>query len=131
MPFSLRYDPEAECVLAVIEGRADARMAREFTRELVSLFRKTGCKRLLNDMRLASLEMSILEIDDIPAMSSEAGIDETCSGAILVSGDDEKFSFLQATCNIRHQYLKIFTDYDEAREWLMKRKKNSQLELSV
>jgi hypothetical protein len=131
MPYTLKYDPEMECVVATFEGQVDSRMAEEFTLEMARVFEENDCKCLLADMRHGLLAMSILELDDLPLLGPAIGIGEGCSAAIVVNGDSEKFSFLQATCNIRQQNVRVFTDCEEAREWLLTRKQDSRPELSV
>jgi hypothetical protein len=131
MAYEVTYNPDEDCVYARIEGEVDLAMARWYAQEIIKHLSAHHCLRLLNDMRTASLEMSTVDIYDLPAWIEErleeAGVSRHCKRALLVAIDFNDYAFYE-TVSRNHGHLLevfadskitgIFRDIAMAREWL-------------
>jgi hypothetical protein len=127
MPFSVRYDPESDCVFASIEGEIDLQTAKEFGEAVVEQTAAHNCRRLLNDLRKAKVKLSTLEIYDLPALIEKVGLDRRCKRALVVSRDFEDYIFFRNVSSHSGHIVEIFGDSDKfsifrtpdrAKKWL-------------
>ncbi len=118
MPYTLTYDPEADCIMAAIAGDYDLAVVKEFLEAMAALAKKKHCNRVLTDLRTAKPRLSVLEIDDLPRFAVEAGLDISMRRALVVAADFDDYAFYRASSAIRGQNVRIFKDIDAAKEWL-------------
>ncbi len=119
MPYNISSDPEAHCVFAIFEGTVDIVGIQRVAVEFVKASSRHDCLALLIDMREAKLTMSILEIYKIPQIMVIAGVDPRCKRAVVASQITEDYRFFETVSVNSGQILKIFTDFDSAKRWLM------------
>jgi hypothetical protein len=127
MPYSIRYDPECDCLFASMEGDIDMQTLTEFGKEVGKLISEHGCKRILNDVRKIKIKLSTLEIYNLPKFVESLGIDRSVKRAVIVSQDFDQLRFFETVSRNVGQLLELFTDTDkpsmfrsaeEARDWL-------------
>lgn len=131
MAYEVTYNPDEDCVCARIEGGVDLAMAQQYAKEIIRQLSAHHCLRLLNDMRAASLEMSTVDIYDLPAWIEErleeAGVSRFCKRALLVSMDFNDFEFYETVSRNHGHLLEVFADPEKtyifrdiakAYEWL-------------
>lgn len=118
MPYALSYDPEADCIFGSIEGDFDQAVVREYLREMAALAKEKQCRRTLTDLRDAKANLSVLEIDDLPAFAAEIGFDHSVRRALVIAADFDDYSFYRASSSIHGQNVRIFRDMDSAKAWL-------------
>jgi hypothetical protein len=94
---------------------------KKLTEEVLSIGRRYGFSRFLIDHRDGMLNLSILEIDDIPKMFKEIGLCPSDKIAILYNADSphsSAFIFFQNVSQLASLQVKIFTDKEQALCWL-------------
>ncbi|OHB62938.1 MAG: hypothetical protein A2Y76_11685 [Planctomycetes bacterium RBG_13_60_9] len=125
------YNADEDCVHASIKGVVDLAMAQQYAKDIIKQLRAHNCLRLLNDMRKASIKLSMVDIYDLPAWiedrMEEAGVNRSCKRALLVSRDFRDYKFFE-TVSRNHGHLMevfadsrqtgIFRDVAKANEWL-------------
>jgi len=118
MNYKLSYDENNKLIIGRIEGIVDAKLVKKMAVDLAALLQKHKCNKVLNDLRKASLTKSIFDIYNIPRIVDDSGVPLSSKRALVVKEKNSDFKFLEtASVNIGHQ-LKIFTDFDDAVEWL-------------
>ncbi|MHC4532978.1 MAG: hypothetical protein ACYS6K_03410 [Planctomycetota bacterium] len=127
MSFNVYYDSERNCVFVSIEGDFDMEQAKELAQEAVKQATAHNCKRLLNDLRKANVKLSTIEIYDLPAYISDAGLDRLCKRALIVSQDFDDYKFFENVSSNQGHLVEVFADsdefsifrnVDEAQDWL-------------
>lgn len=61
MSHTLYYDTTNDCIVLTVEGIVTLARIREIAPEVGAMCEKTGCRRLLNDMRTATLAISLID----------------------------------------------------------------------
>ena len=121
MEWSVYYLEEDGLVFAKISGLINWDKNKELSEEILSTGRKYGSSRFLIDHRDGTLSLSILEIDDIPKMFKEVGLCPSDRMAILYKPDSfhsSEFVFFQNVSQLASLQIKIFTDKEQALDWL-------------
>ena len=127
MAYKVVYDPDEDCVFGSITGDVDLEMVQRYAREIIKQLSAHNCLRFLNDMREASLQMSTVDLYDLPAWIEEAGVDPSCRRALLVSRDFNDYEFYETVSRNHGHIVAVFTDasktgifHDTAKacEWL-------------
>jgi hypothetical protein len=129
--YEVVYNAHEDCVHARIEGIVDLDVAHEYARAIIEQLSAHHCLRLLNDMRKASVRVSIVDIYDLPAwieeVLKEAGVSRTCKRALIVARDFQDYKFFETVSRNHGHLLEVFTDANatgifrnrsEARAWL-------------
>jgi hypothetical protein len=131
MAYEVIYDPNKDCVYARIEGDVDLAMAHRYAREIIKQLSAHRCLRLLNDMRHASIQLSTVDIYDLPAWieeaAREAGVSRACRRALVVARDFSEYQFFETVSRNHGHLLEVFADSEstgifrdmaKASEWL-------------
>jgi len=118
MPFTINYDPQDRCVLGKITGPIEPNIVREFTGQVAELVTKTGCDRVLNDLREAEVQLTTTQILAIPESLTAVGMPSWVKRAIVFQGEPDDYAFFETVSLNRGQIVRVFTDYAAAREWL-------------
>ncbi len=118
IPYDVYYDEKHDCIIGSFVGLMDFSALKKYLTEIVRIALKHKCKQFYNDLRNAELYFAIINIYKIPAMLLAAGIDQSWKIAGLVSKNSMKFQFLGMVASQKGFQVKIFTDPDEATNWL-------------
>jgi hypothetical protein len=121
MDWSVYYLEQDGLVFAKTSGLINWDKNKRLNEELLSIGRKYGSGRFLIDHRDGTLNLSILEIDNIPKMFKEIGLCPRDMMAILYNADSSRsseFVFFQNVSLLASLQVKIFTDKEQALDWL-------------
>jgi hypothetical protein len=131
MAYQVTYSPDEDCVHARIEGVVNLATARRYAKEIIKRLSAHHCRRLLNDMRNASIKLSTADIYDLPAWIEEAceavGVTRYSKRALLVSRDFNDYEFYETVSRNHGHLLEVFADSEKtgifreiaaARAWL-------------
>ncbi len=114
MAYKVLYNPDEDCVHASIEGGVDLALAQRYAQEIIRQLRAHNCLRLRNDMRRASLELSTIDLYDLPAWIEErleeAGVSRACKRALLVARDFRDYAFYETVSRNHGHLLEVFAD---------------------
>jgi hypothetical protein len=109
----------------------DLDTAHRYAQEIIEQLSAHNCLRFLNDMRQASIQLSTLDIYDLPAwiegVMQEAGVSRACKRALVVASDFNEYKFFETVSRNHGHLVEVFTDSDatgifrdetKACEWL-------------
>lgn len=119
MSYELAYDPDKEIIYGRLYGYIDADVIMQVAIELAQLIVRHECYRFLNDAREATLTQSMRDVTLMPDIMAIAGVHMQCKRAFVVREVSTETDFLQGIADISGHNLRVFTDIDEANEWLM------------
>jgi hypothetical protein len=121
MDWSVYYLEQDGLVFAKTTSIINWDKNKKLSEEALSTGRKYGSSRFLIDHRDGTLNLSILEIDDIPKMFKEIGLCPSDKMAILYKPDSShssEFIFFQNVSLLSSLQVKVFTDKEQALYWL-------------
>ncbi len=118
MPYSLSYDRDCDCVVVVFENRVDLNVIREAAPKVARLCEETGCRRILNDMSNAIIDISIAQIPESPRIMDESQIARATKRALVLPRGFSEAHFLETVTRNRGHNLRVFFDVKKARAWL-------------
>ena len=119
MKYKIDYNSVKKYVTADIEGDIELEPLKQFISDSAEVLKKHNCQRILHDLRSASVNMTIIEIDEVPILVTQFGINESLKRALVISDDFKKYNFFESTSRSKRQNVKIFTSYSEAEKWLL------------
>ena len=119
MTIRVVYDSEMGCLLTSVTGRLDKEVALALLSEVGRVAVENQCTRVLSDLREAKIVASTAEIYRIAKLLGNTQITKEVKRAVVVSRDEEDYAFWETVCfNQGYQKVKIFRDYDEAKQWI-------------
>ena len=118
MPHEIKYDADTECLMCRMFGEFHTSELPKFASEVVALLNKHSCARILSDLREADLCLSTLDLYAIPGLVTKAGVKQNVKRAIVFSKDVKDYRLLETVSHNRGQFVRVFTDFDEARTWI-------------
>lgn len=120
VPIEVTYDREADCVRTKIVGRLDNTVVSAFFAEVGRVSAENRCSRILSDLREARIAASTMDIYEEVQKPEHSGIPRSHRRAIVISRDMRDYRFWETTCRNRGFLgVRIFTNYDEAADWLL------------
>ena len=119
MPYKVTYEKEGDYISIIVEGDFALSTLKDLAEDVAKAIEQHGCKRILNDMRLAKLTKGIIDIYNMPKTASTSGIDTRCKRALVVSEQSSDFHFLETVFLNQGHNVKMFTDIEEAMNWLL------------
>jgi hypothetical protein len=123
MSHELLYDSDDDCVILRVKGRVTMALVRELAPQVATLFEENSCRRLLNDMSAATIDMSVADLYGSPEVMDESGVMRGTRRALVVSPDFDDDRFLENVSRNRGHNLMIFKSVDEAKVWLLEEQK--------
>jgi len=121
MDWTINYLKEAGIVSAKASGVMDWDEHKKFAEELYPLAKKHGVHKFLIDFRLMQPKFTILQIDDLPNMLREIGVEPGFKIASVydpASPHSHEFRFFNNVATLLSIRVKQFEDPDEALAWL-------------
>lgn len=115
---SVAYNSEWGCVVNTITGPIAQEDAERSIQQVSALCTEHGCKRILNDIRLAQNKLSVAELYHLPKKAVGPGLDRTCKRAILVQEMFADARFYEDAASNAGIRVKVFDSLDNALQWL-------------
>ena len=115
---SLSYDRERGCVHVVFTGTVDLLAIQQVAPKVARLCEETGCRRILNDMSRARVDVSATDAYASPEIMDKAHVSRSFRRALVVPADFAEARFLETASRNRGHNLKVFFSAEEARAWL-------------
>ena len=119
MPFDIQYDSDKECVFVIFTGSISMSLVRKYITELLPVLEKTGCRRLLSDCTHAEIKLSSREIMQFPKLAAASPLTARLKRAVLSVPGTSGYELYETISKVMGQPLRVFTDREEAMEWLM------------
>jgi hypothetical protein len=121
MKWKIECAEDQKIIMVKTSGLMSLDDKKKLCEEMLAAGRKKNIKAFLVDLKETSLGLSILEIDSLPDIFRKIGFDIKDKVAILVNSDSSNnplFSFLQDVFTLSELRVQVFTDIEEAAEWL-------------
>lgn len=115
---NVAYSPEHDCLICTIAGDLNLEKVGDCVKQITEEAKKNNCKCLLNDLRRANLDLSIVDLYMTAEKVISKELDRSWRRAIVVDVDSEKAEFYETTAHNRGLSIRIFNDIDEALKWL-------------
>jgi hypothetical protein len=133
MPYTIFYNQEAHRVETKVTGTVTFDEFKVGVYELEKICSENDCFLCLTDYREARLGLSTFEIYSLPKkiadILSEVGGSSVHKfrRAVVVSKNDPDFSFYETVCINSGQYIKLFENIEDAKQWLSEQQKRPNL----
>ena len=126
MPHVMIYNTELHIIETNYQGMISFNEIIGTFSEALQLIRDVNCYLTLGDYRNANVNISTLEIHQLPGiistMSTQTGISPfKLKRAFVVSKNLDDFHFFENVTRNNGQLAKIFQDVDEAKKWLLQK----------
>jgi hypothetical protein len=128
MEWTIDYVEAEDVVLVKTYGVITLDGIKQMCEDIVSFARKYNTHKIFVDNCDLKSSLPLLQVDGIPEMLKEIGFVPEDEIAVLYDeGRENKYKFFQSVSNIASLNLQIFTNWDEAMEWL----KSAKLQQSM
>ena len=117
MPYKIKYDADTKCMMCRMFGQLHSSDLPGFASESSAFLKQHNCGLILNDLREVDLHLSTIDLYNIPKLVAGAGIKHNTKRAIVFSKDAEDYQFLETVSVNCEQFVRVFTDFDEALTW--------------
>jgi len=114
------YIEDQRVVLCRTFGHYELMNGVELLKELVLWLKKNNCKKCLVDHSAATVSMSTTVSYSRPNEFKNLGFNNTSSGAIVFKELTQECYFYEDVCQNRGWNVKVFDNYNEAMDWLIK-----------
>lgn len=126
MTHTVTHNPALGVIETVAQGNLTSSEAKEIISEITQIAVEKDCFLCLRDYRKATIEMSTLEIYDIPKTLSgivtSFGVRPSMfKRAIIAEKSLIDYQFFETATLNMGQYIKLFQDIDEAKKWLFEK----------
>ncbi len=124
MPHTVIYNPELRIIETKLIGDMTLGEVDELLAKIAKIAKEKECLLILNDFREVSQKLSILQIyqlpDRIKNIFTSFGVNVSlCKRANVVTNDLDDYVFHENVMVNRGQIEKTFTDFDQAKRWLI------------
>ena len=121
MSHTIVYNSEEHIIELKVLGRLTMGEIREIIPQMVSTIKEKDCFSIVSDYREAELNLSTIDIYEVPKMISIA-LGEfdgfRLKRALVVTKDLKDFHFFDTVSFNQGQNVKLFQDIVEAKKWL-------------
>ena len=123
MPYTVIYNSEERIIQIKVQGDFSINVAKAMITEAAQVAKAQNCFLILNDMREARLNLSMLEIYQMPKTITDIftalELDvHKFKRALVATNGLKAYSFFETVTLNRSQPVKYFLDLDEAKKWL-------------
>jgi len=115
----VEYQEANNYILVKVEGELNLFTIKEMAANVAQLAKTHTCFSVLNDLRDARPTKGALDIFNMPKTAKNAGVDITFKRALVVGDKAEDFHFLETVFINQGHQVKMFTDLQAAKEWLI------------
>jgi hypothetical protein len=125
MEWTTDYREKDKIVCVKTSGLMDWGHHKKFCEELFPFARRHGSHRFLVDHQDIKVTFSLLQLDDLPKLLKEVGLEPEDKIAVLYNpswNNNSNFSFFKNLTIIGSLQLQFFTDNDVAIAWLKSEK---------
>lgn len=119
MTYTLDYDTERHIITGKMWGNIDASVVKQMAADLLPLMQMHNCYRVLNDLRYASISSETIQIYNMPRSVASVKVPAKTKRALVLREVTDDFLFLETASINAGQRLKLFTDLESARAWLL------------
>lgn len=115
---SVCYDTENDCIVGNLVGEVTMKTLMTYVTTISEACEENNCKRFLNDISKSELKLSTVELYYLPRMAVKGAFNHSWKRAILLNERNRDVDFYEITAINQSLNIKVFTDRDEAIEWL-------------
>lgn len=125
MPFKVEFDPIENLIIARALGKTNITSLIQMLKEIIILAKQVHCFRILTRLDEADLQVDTMEFYFLPNTISktikEHGLAEYNFKRAFVGAENQKLLHFYETVTLNSGFhTKMFSDIEEAKEWLRK-----------
>ena len=126
MPHTIIYNSEERVIEIKVQGDLSLNEVKEIMTEAAQAAKAQNFFLVLNDMREAKPNLSMLEIYQLPKILTDIFASFELNAyklkrALVAANDLKDYSFFETVSLNRSQHVKYFLDMDEASKWLFEK----------
>jgi hypothetical protein len=126
MTHRVAYNPELGVIETIAQGTLTLSEAKEIISEIAYIAIEKNCFLCLSDYREATMDMSTLQIHDVPKVLSKLvtslGLHPSqFRRAIVAEKGFQDYHFFETVTLNAAQNIRLFQDMDEAKKWLLQK----------
>ena len=121
MSVAVTFNPEFGTIESVLADRVTAEDLRTHETQCLALAKENETTRFFTDASAATLTMSVFDLHDLPQLYQDRGLQRPVRIAILPPSSErgrKLVDFYETTCANRGWAVKVFTERQEALDWL-------------
>jgi hypothetical protein len=124
MTHTVTYNPDPGVIHTIAQGKLTLSEAKEIITEIAQLAIEKNCFLCLSDYRQVTMEMTTLQIHDLPKILStivaSLGLRPSqFRRAIIAEKDSKDYLFFETVTLNNAQQVRLFQDVEEAKKWLL------------
>jgi hypothetical protein len=124
MTHTVAYNPDLGLIETLAQGKLTSIEAKEIISEIAQVAIDQNCFLCLSDYREATMDMSTLQIHEIPKVLSNMVMSvglhpNRFKRAIVVENGFQDFHFFETVTLNAGQNIKLFQDIEAAKTWLL------------
>lgn len=116
---AVSYNPEEQYLTAVIDGKLDMEAIERSMKEMNTMVDRHQCRTVLYDLRGIDLALETHEVYYIPRFMREEGNTDLKRAVVFPVAFEQDFSFFETVSANQGLNTRIFTEYDQALDWLL------------
>ena len=126
MAQTIIYNSKSHTIEVKVRGKLTSHEVKEIVSEIFQTAKVNNCYLILNDSREALLNVSTMELYELPKIISDIAasmgfnIQHFKRAAIVVRNYDD-FRFFETVTLNQGQNMKLFQDIDGAKKWLFEK----------
>lgn len=120
MSYSLRHNPDIDCIVLTFEDMITIDSIREVAPQVARMCEETGCQRILNDISAVTIDVSFIEIFGSPEIMDKSNVSRSTKRALVVPSTFTDARFLETVTRNRGHNLMVFEDIEEVKQWLLR-----------
>ena len=122
MSWTIHLDEAARLVIVTSQGTLSGERIRAMSHEAIDALQRHGVRRVLVDCRDMRPEIGTVDIYRLPELYGERELSRGVRIAVAISIESDKtadFEFYETVSHNTGYQVRLFTDLDAARQWLL------------
>ena len=123
MEYHTEFNPRDGIVETTVEGDIDSLDdVQRFAADVAEMTRKCDCHHVLHDLRRTVVKLSTSDIFTAEEIVKRVGLAGPVKRALVIGSLHRDGQFYETVLLNRGHFVKLFTDLESAREWLLRLK---------
>jgi hypothetical protein len=122
MGWKIEFIQDAGIISTTVSGAVTLDEIKKIAEEVFKEAKRSEVNKLISDCRKVTLDLSTVDIHDLPQTFRELGRTPSQRSAIVYSANSlnkSDYEYFDTRCFNSSYNAKVFTDYDEAYQWLI------------
>lgn len=127
MKYEIHFNPKDSIIETTVEGGiAQPSDVRDFAADVAAAMTRHGSMYALNDMCKVVPTLSMMDIFEVESIIRSAGLAGASVRALVVDANCTDTEFYETVLRNRGHLVMFFTNYDLAKQWLLRQRDASR-----